>query len=118
MEEANPWLDEPVLHKNIKAEKPKHKNKKLENVEKSPNYINTMDRHKYSELLNVLLEEFKTDLPEKSKKFALDNFDKEWLDSFYKDIENIKHDLKNSKLFPPQTSMIFLKYIFLLQQSL
>ena len=120
MEEENPWLDtETVVHKNVKAVKPEYKKKikKLENVEKSPTYVDALDAEKYAELLNVLLDEFTVDLPNKSKKFATEHFGEDWLNSLREDVENIKSDLKHSKLFPPQTSMIFLKYIFLLKQN-
>lgn len=120
MEEENSWLDtDTVVHKNIKSVRPEYKKKinKLENVEKNPTYVDALDSEKYSELLKVLLDEFSTDLPTKSKKFATEHFGEDWLKALAEDIENIKWDLKHSKLFPPQTSMIFLKYIFLLKQN-
>lgn len=119
MEEKNPWLDtESVTHNNIKADKPKKsKNDKLEKIEKNPTYVDALDKQKYFELLKVLLEEFTLDLPKNSKEFAVKHFGEEWLKAFGEDIENIKWDLAHSKLFPPQTSMIFLKYIFLLKQN-
>jgi len=73
---------------------------------------------KISKFLEVLISEFTTNLPEASKKWAIDNFGEDWLRVFLKDVEYLQSDLKTSKFFPSQDKMIFLKYIFLLQQSI
>jgi len=73
---------------------------------------------KIAKFLDVLLSEFTTELPETSKNWVIQNFGEDWLRVFLKDVEYLQSDLKTSKFFPSQDKMIFLKYIFLLQQSL
>jgi hypothetical protein len=73
---------------------------------------------KITKFLETLTSKFSTNLPETSKKWAIENFGEDWLRVFLKDVEYLQSDLKTSKFFPSQDKMIFLKYIFLLQQSL
>ena len=81
--------------------------------------INEIDKEnvKIVKFLDVLLSEFTIDIPQGSKEWAIENFGTEWLKSFLEDVENLKFDLINSRFFPSRDKMIFLKYIFLLQQS-
>jgi hypothetical protein len=137
MEEENPWLDAgSVTHKNVKADKPEHKTKptytrknkddKKLNIEKLKQKeqdrdvvtVSKTDKHKYANFLQVLVEEFSPHLPETSQNYALKNFGEKWLNDFVGDVSDLKEDLLNSKFFPTSKEMIFLKYIFLLQQGI
>ena len=147
MEEENPWLDtKSNKHINKKSVKPAYKNKdgdikkSTENIsvsslpDSSPSLrnemekekekfgavnINTLDRkdEKISKFLDVLIDEFSTDLPKASKEWAISHFGEDWLVLFLKDVEYLKSDLKTSNFYPSQDKMIFLKYIFLLNCS-
>lgn len=79
--------------------------------------IKNEKKEEYQNFLQVLVNEFTTNMPLETQKFAKDNFDEKWLEEFLKDVEDLKHDLLNSKFFPSQKDIIFLKYIFLLNQS-
>ena len=138
MQEENPWLDTQVLkHNNIKAVKPVIKtdvpktNKSKTDVKpviktdikpviKTPKLdretisINTIQKDKYENFLESILNELT--LHDKSKKFAVDNFGKKWLEDFLKDVDELKYEILNSKFFPSQKEMILLKFIFLIQQ--
>ena len=80
--------------------------------------INTLDRkdERIARFLDVLIDEFSTELPEKSKEWAISHFGADWLTLFLKDIEYLKADLKTSNFYPSADKMIFLKYIFLLNR--
>jgi len=133
MEEANPWLDnEVVKHKNVKAVKPVIKETKeiiiiketketkevfiKEAKEREQIFISSLNKDKHNDFLKVLLGEFNINIPKNSRKFAIDNFGEKWLEDFLKDVDELKRDLLQSSFFPNQKEMIFLKYIFLLQQ--
>lgn len=137
MEEENPWLDAgSVTHKNVKADKPEHKTKanysrknkddkkldleKLKQKEEDREVVlvSKTDKDKYSNFLQILVEEFSPNLPEASQKYALENFGEKWLNDFVADVSDLKADLLNSNFFPTSKEMIFLKYIFLLQQGI
>ena len=114
MEEENPWLDpENVKHKNVKSLKPKPDSKKKDVV-----YIDDINKKEYKDFLDVLTNELSTNLPKNSEKFALEKFGENWLKEFLNDIEDLKSDIVTSKFFPSQKEVLFLKYIFLLNQSL
>ncbi len=134
MEDTNPWLDDEVPHINQKAERPeprkpfikpkkKHnKKKKEEEIPKEENSkedlcVSTLVRDDKIDLfIKTLLDELDY-LPEASKQFAIENFGKEWLNDFTKDIEDVKYDISHSRFYPTQDKMILLKFIFLLQQA-
>ncbi len=131
MEEENPWLDtKSNKHINKKSVKPTYK-KSAENIAISEREkieqekekfgainINTLDRkdQKVAKFLEILIDEFSTDLPEASKEWAKAHFGEEWLSLFLKDVEYLKGDLRTSNFYPSQDKMIFLKYIFLLNR--
>ena len=135
MEEENPWLDsESVTHNNVKAVKPIEKVDKVNKADKSNKksvkvsskmlekeenreVVYVKEKKEYEDFLQTLMEEFSTDLPKYSKKFAQDNFGEKWLEDFLKDVEDLKEDILSSHFFPTTKEMIFLKYIFILQQG-
>ena len=120
MQEENPWLDTQVLkHNNIKAVKPVIKTDvkpviKTPKLDRETISINTIQKDKYENFLESILNELT--LHDKSKKFAVDNFGKKWLEDFLKDVDELKYEILNSKFFPSQKEMILLKFIFLIQQ--
>jgi hypothetical protein len=82
-------------------------------------YISTINKNKdekKTSFLQTLLEELNY-LPDKSKEFAINTFGEEWLNSFSKDIQDVRKDIFDSKFFPSEDKMILLKLIFLLQQA-
>ena len=79
--------------------------------------LDEIPKEKYSNFLQVLVEEFSPKLPENSVKFCVENFGEDWLGHFQKDVEDLKSDLLTSNFFPSPKEIIFLKYIFLLRQG-
>ena len=67
--------------------------------------------------LDTLVSEF-GELPNTSKEWAIKHFGEEWLSLFLRDISYLKSDLISSNFYPSQDKILFLKYIFLLNQSL
>ena len=67
--------------------------------------------------LDTLISEF-GDLPVTSKEWAVKHFGEEWLCLFLRDISYLKSDLTSSNFYPSQDKILFLKYIFLLNQAL
>ena len=67
--------------------------------------------------LDTLISEF-GELPNASKEWAIKHFGEDWLSLFLRDIAYLKSDLTSSNFYPSQDKILFLKYIFLLNQSL
>ena len=81
-------------------------------------YIGNLKKDDYKDFLDVLTNELSTKLPEESEKFAIKSFGEKWLNDFLSDINDLKTDIINSKIFPSQKEMLFLKYILLLNQAI
>lgn len=119
MEEENPWLDpESGKHKNKKSTKPKPvetsepKNEKL-----IPGFKKCQDE-KVLDFFDTLIEDsLDTTLPESVEKWAIENFDKEWLQDFLSDVKLLKEELLTSSYFPCQEKMVLLKFLFLMKQG-
>ena len=132
MEEENPWLDpDSGKHKNKKSTKPKPVVEKTyeKTFEKSSETeTKTNDRlipgfkkcqnEQVLDFLNTLVEDgLDTNLPKSVENWAIENFDKEWLQAFLSDVELLKEEILSSAYFPSQEKMILLKFLFLMRQG-
>jgi hypothetical protein len=79
-------------------------------------YLKKSLRENDNGFLETLCSELDGDLSDSAFEFVKENFGEEWLSCFKKDLEDLKHDLLNSRFYPNQKDMILLKYIFLLKQ--
>lgn len=139
MEQNDPWLDDAeVKHNNVKSIKPNKicenkETKKETNRETKEMQIAAIEKEKLppgskfvyiseqkpkcdNGFLETLLSHLDNEISENGKKFAAENFGKEWLSFFLKDVEDLKQDIMNSRFYVSQREMILLKYIFLLKQ--
>ena len=126
MEEENPWLDpESGKHKNKKSIKPVVKH--IEHVEAVKTNVENNDlipgfkkckNEKVLDFLNTLVEDsLDTNLPKSVENWAIENFDKAWLEEFLSDVAMLKEELLTSSYFPSQEKMILLKFLFLFRQG-
>ena len=130
MEEENPWLDpESGKHKNKKSIKPKPFVETIKTDVKSgivekdeperliPGFKKCQDE-KVLDFLNTLIEDsLDTNLPKSVENWAIENFDKEWLEDFVSDVKLLKEELLTSAYFPSQEKMVLLKFLFLMRQG-
>ena len=137
MEEENPWLDpESGKHKNKKSIKPKlvfeprtseirvpeTQNETQVPVKQEnrliPGFKKCQDE-KVLDFLNTLIEDsLDSNLPESVEKWAIENFDKAWLEDFLSDVKLLKEELLTSAYFPSQEKMVLLKFLFLMRQGI
>ena len=126
MEETNPWLDpDSGKHKNKKSVKPKPKEYKEEAVntsniqdEKFVPGAKKGNNDKHLNFLNTLVtDSLDPVLPDDVRKWAIENFDNEWVETFVSDITLVKKDILSSKFLPSERTLLLLKLIFLLRQG-
>lgn len=114
------------VKEHIKESMKEHNKESMkENIEKenikfgkvSLSSLNKKDK-KFDDFFRILVDSFDPELPAKSKEFVVNNFGEEWMKQFQKNVDYLKKDLLNSNFYPNQKEILFLKYIFLLQQAL
>lgn len=131
MEETNPWLDpDSGKHKNKKSVRPdkiESRTSKESKVEKD-NKVNAEEKlipgykknqnQKVLDFLNILVEDgLDSNLPKSVEDWAIEHFDKQWLEEFMGDLKLLKEEILTSNYFPSQQQLLLLKFVFLLRQG-